>query len=84
MSRHAAVNSSAVLPGAFPPEFWTTWRGKQGGGSLMCCTDAYTGLVAVGEHEVVVTYDMLATSCPPSLAAGNDCDSIVSMRLVVQ
>eukprot|EP01044_Picomonas_judraskeda_P001293 COSAG03_NODE_74_length_14441_cov_13.158974_13_plen_79_part_00 len=30
----------------------------------MCCTDAYTGLVAISSTEVVVTYDMLATTCP--------------------
>jgi hypothetical protein len=74
---------SAAVPGAFPSEFWTTWRGEKGG-SLMCCTDAYTGLVAISPTEIVVTYDMLATTCPASVGPGADCDSIISIRLSVE
>ena len=81
----------ALIPGAaiaqaarFLPEFWTSWRGPSGSPKeLMCCTDAYyTGLVALGGVEVMITYDMLATTCPPSMPPG-DCDSIVSIKLDV-
>ena len=70
-------------PGKFPPQFWSGWRGN--GEGLMCCTDAYTGLVAVSETEVVVTYDMLDTTCPTSVAGGgSNCDSIVSMKMSIK
>ena len=75
-----ATNATKTLPGRFPPRFWTTWRGEKGG-SLMCCTDAYTGMVAVSATEAVVTYDMLATTCPGG--APGDCDTIISMKLSV-
>eukprot|EP01048_Picozoa_sp_COSAG05_P008037 COSAG05_NODE_594_length_8461_cov_4.373475_3_plen_943_part_00 len=70
-------------PGKFPPQFWSGWRGN--GEGLMCCTDAYTGLVAVSETEVVVTYDMLDTTCPTSVTGGgSNCDSIVSMKMSIK
>jgi hypothetical protein len=63
-----AGTDAAIKPGKFPPEFWSDWRGN--GKGLMCCTDAYTGLVAVSETEVVVTYDMLDTTCPSQWQVG--------------
>lgn len=42
----------------------------------------YTGLVALSATEILISYDMLATTCPPSLPPG-DCDSIISIKLDV-
>ena len=46
----------------FPPKFWASWRGASDPSlrSTGCCTDAYTGLIALpGTDDIVITYGEL-------------------------
>ena len=74
----------------FVPTYWKIWRGAsdpalRGTG---CCTDAYTGLVALpGSDVLIMTYDMLAFNCPsgvkPIPGSSGVCDFILSMPMEV-
>ena len=72
---------------AFAPEYWRLWRGATDPSlrSMGCCTDAYTGLVALpGTDTLVMTYDLLAFNCPKGVFSPNNvCDFIVSLQMEV-
>lgn len=85
MSGSPTSTTSGVM--SFTPEYWKLWRGATDPSlrSMGCCTDAYTGLVALpGTNRLVMTYDMLAFNCPRGVFSSNNvCDFIVSMQMEI-
>ena len=86
MSGSPSSTPSGVM--SFTPEYWKFWRGASDPSlrSMGCCTDAYTGLVALpSTNTLVMTYDMLAFNCPRGVSSPNNvCDFILSMQLEVK
>eukprot|EP01045_Picozoa_sp_COSAG04_P005201 COSAG04_NODE_237_length_19103_cov_15.726268_5_plen_152_part_00 len=90
------IHNASLRPGGdvppWPADFWTLYRicyrngtELRWNGSMGCCTTSYTGLVATGPDEVVITYDQ-SGACPKAVCAAHPklpcgCNLIVSMKL---